>query len=76
MILDEAHLVEEVASEYFGAQVSNYQIEDLVRDLGVLPIEDATVDRELTHSVARMSRFSDNFGWAFAMAAAKKVAIR
>ncbi|HWF89365.1 MAG TPA: DEAD/DEAH box helicase, partial [Pyrinomonadaceae bacterium] len=26
VILDEAHLVEEVASEYFGAQVSNYQI--------------------------------------------------
>ena len=36
VILDEAHLIEEVASEYFGAQVSNYQIDDLVRDLGVL----------------------------------------
>jgi Rad3-related DNA helicase len=57
VILDEAHLVEEVASEYFGAQVSNYQIDDLVRDLGMLTIEDADVDKELTHSVARMSRF-------------------
>ncbi|HEX5884117.1 MAG TPA: helicase C-terminal domain-containing protein [Pyrinomonadaceae bacterium] len=63
VILDEAHLIEEVASEYFGAQVSNYQIEDLVRDLGMLRIEDADVDKELTHSVARLSRFSDNF-WA------------
>jgi ATP-dependent DNA helicase DinG len=61
VILDEAHLVEEVASEYFGAQVSNYQIDDLVRDLGMIPIEDAEVDQELTHSVARMSRFADNF---------------
>jgi len=61
VILDEAHLVEEVASEYFGAQVSNYQIDDLVRDLGALIIEDAAVDQELTHSVARMSRFADNF---------------
>jgi len=65
VILDEAHLVEEVASEYFGAQVSNYQIEDLVRDLGALPIEDASVDQELTHSVARMSRFADNFFMGF-----------
>jgi ATP-dependent DNA helicase DinG len=65
VILDEAHLVEEVASEYFGAQVSNYQIDDLVRDLGMLTIEDASVDQELTHSVARMSRFADNFFMGF-----------
>ncbi len=65
VILDEAHLVEEVASEYFGAQVSNYQIDDLVRDLGNTPIEDAEVDQELTHSVARMSRFADNFFMGF-----------
>ncbi len=65
VILDEAHLVEEVASEYFGAQVSNYQIDDLVRDLGMLTIEDAEVDQELTHSVARMSRFADSFFMGF-----------
>jgi ATP-dependent DNA helicase DinG len=65
VILDEAHLVEEVASEYFGAQVSNYQIDDLVRDLGMLTIEDADVDKELTHSLARLSRFSENFWMGF-----------
>ncbi|HEY0761775.1 MAG TPA: helicase C-terminal domain-containing protein [Pyrinomonadaceae bacterium] len=65
VILDEAHLIEEVASEYFGAQVSNYQIDDLVRDLGMLTIEDAEVDREMTHCVARMSRFSDSFWSGF-----------
>jgi ATP-dependent DNA helicase DinG len=65
VILDEAHLIEEVASEYFGAQVSNYQIDDLVRDLGMLTIEEAEVDQELTHSVARMSRFADNFFMGF-----------
>jgi ATP-dependent DNA helicase DinG len=65
VILDEAHLVEEVASEYFGAQVSNYQIDDLVRDLGMLTIEEVEVDQELTHSVARMSRFADNFFMGF-----------
>ena len=65
VILDEAHLVEDVASEYFGAQVSNYQIDDLVRDLGMLTIEEAEVDQELTHSAARMSRFADNFFMGF-----------
>ena len=65
VILDEAHLVEEVASEYFGAQVSNYQIDDLVRDLGMIAIEDAEVDREMTHCVARLSRFSDSFWMGF-----------
>jgi ATP-dependent DNA helicase DinG len=65
VILDEAHLIEEVASEYFGAQVSNYQIDDLVRDLGALMIEDASVDQELTHCAARMSRFADNFFMGF-----------
>src|SRR5215207_3204741 len=65
VILDEAHLVEEVASEYFGAQVSNYQIDDLVRDLGMLTIDDAALDQELTKSVARMSRFADDFWMGF-----------
>lgn len=65
VILDEAHLIEEVASEYFGAQVSNYQIDDLVRDLGMLTIEDVDVDKELTHSAARLSRFAENFFMGF-----------
>jgi ATP-dependent DNA helicase DinG len=65
VILDEAHLIEDVASEYFGSQVSNYQIEDLIRDLSALPIEDPDVDRELTNSVARLSRFADNFWMGF-----------
>jgi ATP-dependent DNA helicase DinG len=63
VILDEAHLIEDVASEYFGSQVSNYQIEDLVRDLGMIPIDDVQVDQELTRSAARLSRFADDF-WA------------
>ena len=65
VILDEAHLIEDVASEYFGSQVSNYQIDDLVRDLGTLTIEEADVDRELTKSTSRLSRFADNFWMAF-----------
>ncbi len=32
VIFDEAHEIEEVASQYFGTQVSNYRVEELVRD--------------------------------------------
>jgi ATP-dependent DNA helicase DinG len=32
VIFDEAHALEEVATEYFGLQVSSYRIEELVRD--------------------------------------------
>ena len=31
VILDEAHQIEDVASEYFGSQISNYQIDDLLQ---------------------------------------------
>lgn len=65
VIFDEAHLIEDVASEYFGSQVSNYQIEDLVRDLGMIPIDDVQIDQELTRSVARMARFADDFWMGF-----------
>ena len=65
VILDEAHLIEDVASEYFGSQVSNYQIDDLVRDLGMIPIDDVQLDQELTRSVARMARFADEFWMGF-----------
>ncbi len=65
VILDEAHLIEDVASEYFGAQVSNYQIDDLIRDVGTVPIEDAEADREITKTSARVMRFADNFWMGF-----------
>ncbi|HYB61395.1 MAG TPA: ATP-dependent DNA helicase [Methylomirabilota bacterium] len=32
VIFDEAHEIEEVASEYFGRQISNYRFEELARD--------------------------------------------
>ncbi|HEV2764211.1 MAG TPA: ATP-dependent DNA helicase, partial [Pyrinomonadaceae bacterium] len=63
VVLDEAHQVEDVAAEYFGAQVSSYQIEDLLRDLQTLPITDVGVNRELTRVAGRVGRFSEQF-WA------------
>jgi ATP-dependent DNA helicase DinG len=33
LVLDEAHLIEDVATQYFGVQVSSHKIDELVRDV-------------------------------------------
>ena len=65
VILDEAHQIEDVASEYFGAQVSTYQIDDLLRDAGMLKLEDGAADREVGRICARIQRFADMFWISF-----------
>lgn len=66
VIFDEAHQVEDVAAEYFGAQVSNYQIEDVLRDLQMLPVTDSGLNRELSRAAARVARFGEQFWMGFA----------
>ena len=62
-IIDEAHHLEDVATQYFGIAVSNYRISDLVRDaeraLNLGMIED--FDSELRHAVARVDDHSLTF---------------
>ncbi len=61
VIFDEAHLIEDVASDYFGFQVSNFQIDELVRDIDHLPISDAVVTRDLTRIAAKISGLAEQF---------------
>jgi ATP-dependent DNA helicase DinG len=65
VILDEAHQIEDVASEYFGSQVSNYQLNDLLRDVDYLKIDDRETERELARVSARVQRFADQFWISF-----------
>jgi len=65
VILDEAHQIEDVASEYFGVQTSNYQIDDLLSDAGGLRIEEGEAAREITRISARIQRFADAFWVSF-----------
>ncbi len=65
VILDEAHQIEDVASEYFGTGVSNYQIDDLLRDVSYLKVEDRESQQELTRVSARIQRFGDLFWISF-----------
>jgi ATP-dependent DNA helicase DinG len=66
VIFDEAHQVEDVAAEYFGFQMSNFQIEDMLRDLQMLPVTDVATNRELTRASSRVSRFAEQFWMGFA----------
>jgi ATP-dependent DNA helicase DinG len=61
VIFDEAHLIEDIAADYFGFQVSNYQIDELVRDSDTLPITDAIVTREITKLAAKIIGFAEQF---------------
>jgi ATP-dependent DNA helicase DinG len=65
VIFDEAHQVEDVAAEYFGAQVSNYQLEEMLRDLQMLPVTDSGLNRELTRVSSRVARFAEQFWLGF-----------
>jgi ATP-dependent DNA helicase DinG len=68
VIFDEAHLIEDIASDYFGFQVSNFQIDELVRDTDNLPIGDAVVTRDLTKLAAKVMGLSDQFWQRFRQA--------
>src|SRR5947208_7204839 len=65
VIFDEAHQVEDVAAEYFGSQVSNYMVEDMLRDMQALPVTDAGLNRELTRASNRVARFAEQFWMGF-----------
>ncbi|MEO6726016.1 MAG: ATP-dependent DNA helicase [Blastocatellia bacterium] len=61
VIFDEAHQLEDVAAQYFGASVSNYQVDDLLGDISRLAMVDVDVARELTKASARVARMAENF---------------
>jgi ATP-dependent DNA helicase DinG len=69
-IIDEAHHLEDVATQYFGISVSNYRVADLVRDaermLNLGQIDDP--DSDLRHVVRRVDDHSLTFFGALAMA--------
>ncbi len=61
VIFDEAHLIEDIAADYFGFQVSSFQMDELVRDADNLNITDAIVTRDLTKLCARIIGLADQF---------------
>ena len=62
-ILDEAHQLEDVATQYFGHSVSNYRVEDLARDVERFaasgPSAIGRADRDRDEIAKRPSRLRD-----------------
>jgi ATP-dependent DNA helicase DinG len=65
VVFDEAHEIEDVASDYFGRQLSSYRFEELARDaenlLRVLRIEAAPLRKHLMRVRERGRAFFENF---------------
>ncbi len=72
VIFDEAHLIEDIAADYFGFQVSNFQIDELVRDAGQLPISDAVALNGILKSVSRVAGVAEQFWIRFSQARAQE----
>jgi ATP-dependent DNA helicase DinG len=53
LILDEAHQLEDVATQYFGLSVSNYRLEDLARDAERLVESQSDLDRKTIEDIAK-----------------------
>jgi ATP-dependent DNA helicase DinG len=70
-IVDEAHQLEDVATQYFGIAVSNYRLDDLARDVekavAARLINDADREHEVRHDVDRLRDRSRNFFGALQM---------
>jgi ATP-dependent DNA helicase DinG len=65
VVFDEAHEVEDVASDYFGRQISNYRFEELARDaeqtLRILKLGSPSVLRRTQRLRERSRTFFDAF---------------
>jgi ATP-dependent DNA helicase DinG len=65
VVFDEAHEIEDVASDYFGRQLSSYRFEELARDaesmLRVLRIEAAPLRKHLARMRERARSFFERF---------------
>jgi ATP-dependent DNA helicase DinG len=65
VVFDEAHEIEDVASEYFGRQISNYRFEELGRDAELAVRITRTGGAPLLKRVARMRDHARSFFEAF-----------
>ncbi len=61
VIFDEAHLIEDIAADYFGFQVSNFQIDELARDAVSLPITDAAATLDIDRAAAKILGIAEQF---------------
>lgn len=68
VIFDEAHLIEDVAADYFGFQVSSFQLDELARDSAMLPILDAAALRDINKAAEKLIGLATQFWTRFPQA--------
>jgi len=61
VIFDEAHELEDVASQYFGVQVSNYRVEELARDADSTLALKGLADKRLSRLLRQIRQQTDGF---------------
>jgi ATP-dependent DNA helicase DinG len=61
LVFDEAHEIEDVATQYFGVMISNYRIEELVRDADRVLTETGAGSAFLTEQLAKLAERSKEF---------------
>jgi ATP-dependent DNA helicase DinG len=61
LVFDEAHDIEDVATQYFGLQVSNYGVEELARDTEATLKLKGLKSNEVLHAVAELRRRAELF---------------
>ncbi len=67
-ILDEAHQLEDIATQYFGFNLSTYRVEELARDAEHLPFESHDTKMEVLKAVDRLREHAKTFFAAVAFA--------
>jgi len=65
VIFDEAHEIEDVASDFFGRQISNYRFDELARDAEIAARVTKAGGTGLQKQIARMRERSRSFFEAF-----------
>lgn len=65
VIFDEAHLIEDIAADYFGFEVSSFQIDEIARDVMNIQIDDRLVNIEIGDLVGKAGKFSERFWTGF-----------
>lgn len=61
IVFDEAHEIEDVATQYFGIQVSNYRVEELARDTEVALRAKSIQNADVSGAVGDLRHRSDMF---------------
>jgi ATP-dependent DNA helicase DinG len=61
VILDEAHQLEDIATQYFGFSVSNYRFDELARDVERLTIADRKARDEILKSLEKLRNHARAF---------------